>query len=455
MTLRTRFALSAAALVAIAIGVTGVLLHQATEEELYSEVDAFLEARVGQLDPRNLLGPPGRPPRGSDFEDRSGRGRQFGLDRFSLDDAATQLVTSTGLVIPLTSQVLPVTDEDLAVISSERSRIRTTSVEGVDYRVITAGLGGDRAVVMVGRDLTEVNGALGDLRRRTAVVGGVGAALAALIAWAIASRLSRPLHHLTQTAEHVARTQDLTSPIDVTSTDEVGRLASSFNTMLRALDTSRRQQQRLVMDASHELRTPLTSIRTNIDLLRRAESISADDQSEVLNDVSREIDALSTLVVELVELSTSSQRPEEPVADVDLGSIAVDAASVAERRHGREVEVDVSGDAIVLGHHMLLMRAVSNLIDNAIKFSSPDTRVLVTVNDRRVAVRDFGPGIAPADRALVFDRFYRSIETSEAPGSGLGLAIVADIVAAHNGMTFVEDPTEGPGAVVGFTVAGI
>ncbi len=115
-----------------------------------------------------------------------------------------------------------------------------------------------------------------------------------------------------------------------------------------------------------------------------------------------------------------------------------------------------SPETVIVGHQSLLTRAVSNLIDNAVKFSPEGSPVEISVSGGSVAVRDHGPGIAPSERELVFDRFFRSIETSVAPGSGLGLAIVSDIVAAHNGETFVEDPDDGGrGVVVGFGVRGV
>lgn len=255
-------------------------------------------------------------------------------------------------------------------------------------------------------------------------------------------------------AEHVARTQDLSATIEVRGDDEVGRLATSFNTMLGALQTSRQQQQRLVMDASHELRTPLTSLRTNIDLLRRAKSMSADGSEEVMQDVSRELDELSVLVAELVELSTSSRRPEEPIGLIDLELLASNVAERSERRLGRTVHVTTKNTLELHGHASLVERAVWNLVENVVKFSRPGSEVDLEVNGGRVQVRSRGPGIAEADRMLIFDRFYRAIETRSEPGSGLGLSIVADIVAAHNGRTFVEEPLDGPGAIVGFEISG-
>ncbi len=445
MSLRSRLTLAVALLVAAAIGVTGWVLVLSAEDELYDEVDAFLRDRVERLAPFDILGE--RDPRG--------RGRpEFGRDRFSEDDAVTQVITAQGVVLGLGPTLIPVSATDLDIAAGGAApRIRTVGIDGTDHRVITAPLGRREAAVMVARDLTEVEAALAGFTRRTVVVGVVGTAAAALVGWLLASGLANPLERLTGAAEHVARTQDLTATIEAGGDDEAGRLAASFNTMLEALDTSRRQQQRLVMDASHELRTPLTSLRTNIDLLHRAGTLDEATRAEVLADVRQELEELSTLVGELVELSTSSRRPDEPVSAVSLAGLADAVAERARRRFGREVEVVVAHESTVLGRPAMLERAIWNLVDNAVKFSPEESGVTIHVDGEQVTVRDRGPGIAAEDRPLVFDRFYRADATRTAPGSGLGLAIVADIVRAHGGDVVVRRPDdEGDGAVVGFTL---
>src|SRR5205085_1773005 len=121
--------------------------------------------------------------------------------------------------------------------------------------------------------------------------------------------------------------------------DEVARLGASFNTMLVALDTSREQQNRLVVDASHELRTPLTAVRTNVEFLRRAgATLDGDERAKLLAETSVELDELSNLVVELVELATA-ERNEEPVDRVDLVDVANDVAARYRRRTGRAITV--------------------------------------------------------------------------------------------------------------------
>lgn len=450
MNLQARFALGTAALVVLAIAVTGWLLVDDAEDELVSEVDTFL------LDRAELI---------RDFETvirsearGSFRRGPFGAGRFSEDDAIAQVVLPDGAVFALTDVELPVDVADVAEAKqTQEPVISNVDVDGVPHRILTTDLDGVDASIMIGRDISEVNAALDGLTRRALITGALGAIIAALAGWIVGGRLSRPVRDLTLAAEHVAVTQDLASPIGRTAgDDEVGRLSRSFDTMLTALDTSRRQQQRLVMDASHELRTPLTSIRTNIDLLRRARSLDEDERVQVLEAVGRELDELGTLVAELVELSTSSRRPDEAVDAVDLGGVAEDVAARARRRFERPIGLTANGAATIEGRRSLLDRAIWNLVDNAAKFSPEGSAIDMHVVGATVLVRDRGPGIDPDDRDHVFDRFYRSAGARSAPGSGLGLSIVSDIVDAHGGSCFVREPDDGGGGViVGFDVVGV
>jgi two-component system sensor histidine kinase MprB len=244
--------------------------------------------------------------------------------------------------------------------------------------------------------------------------------------------------------------QDLSHTIDVSQTDEIGRLAGSFNTMLRALDESKRQQQQLVMDASHELRTPLTSLRTNIEVLTRGDDLPVDDKRHLLDDVNSELEELTTLVGELVELATEPSSAEAERVDVRLDEVLERIADRARRRSGLEFVLDVE-PTIVVGSPALLERAAGNLVDNAIKWSPAGGRIEVTLCDGVTTVVDQGPGIPPEDQPHVFDRFYRSAAARSKPGSGLGLSIVRKIVESHGGRAFVQDGPDG-GTAAGFSL---
>jgi two-component system sensor histidine kinase MprB len=245
----------------------------------------------------------------------------------------------------------------------------------------------------------------------------------------------------------IAHTQDLEAPIPEIGGGEVGSLATSFSTMVDALAVSKRQQQQLVTDASHELRTPLTSLRTNAELLDRAAPLNAEQQQRAVHGIRLEVNELTDLVSELVELATDRADDAVPEA-VPLRPLADDIAKRAHRRTGRDIAVVVDGEpATVLVRPHMGERALANLVDNAVKYSPG--AITIVINGARVEVRDDGPGIRPADQPHVFDRFYRSAEARTEAGSGLGLAIVKQIIERHGGTVWATN-RDGRGAAVGF-----
>jgi two-component system sensor histidine kinase MprB len=277
------------------------------------------------------------------------------------------------------------------------------------------------------------------------VLGGIG--LATILGLVVARAALAPVRRLTAASEHVATTRDLTSRIeDRGGSDELARLASSFNTMLAALEDSSLAQRQLVSDASHELRTPLTSLRTNIEVLARDESMAPKEREALLRDVTEQLTEMTALIAELVELARGDRHPDEP-EDVRLDLVTADAIERAERnRPGVAIKRDLH-ETTVHGAARTIERAVSNLLDNAAKWSPPGREVEVCVKDGEVTVRDHGPGIAESDLPFVFDRFYRAPSARGKPGSGLGLAIVRQVAEAHGGSVAAERP-EGGGTLL-------
>jgi two-component system sensor histidine kinase MprB len=255
------------------------------------------------------------------------------------------------------------------------------------------------------------------------------------------------VRRLTETTEAVTETRDLSQRIESTSTgeDELGRLATSFNTMLAALEDSSRAQRQLVADASHELRTPLTSLKTNIEVLARGSELTPETREQLLHDLVEQIDEMTALIGELIELAREA-RPDavvEPARDVRLDLVAADAIERTRRnRPGIEFESDLD-ESIVYGAPSTIERAVANLLDNAAKWSPPGGQVEVAVQQGELSVRDHGPGISDEDLPYVFDRFYRSRTARGLPGSGLGLAIVKQVAEAQGGSVVAERPEDG------------
>ena len=187
-------------------------------------------------------------------------------------------------------------------------------------------------------------------------------------------------------------------------------------------------------DAGHELRTPLTSLRTNIELLAsdaRTGMLKADDRVEILNDVTAQLVEFTALIGDLVQLARedAAGRPE-PLDFRDVVNAALDRV----RRRGHGLVFDVELDPFyVIGESDSLERAVTNLLDNAVKWSPPGGTIRVQLEGDRLRVADQGPGIADADLPHVFDRFYRANTARNTPGTGLGLSIVAQSIRQHGG----------------------
>src|SRR5918996_247963 len=214
--------------------------------------------------------------------------------------------------------------------------------------------------------------------------------------------------------------------------------------MLAALGEAMASRRGLVADASHELRTPLTSIRTNIEVLERSEELEPEERERVVRDVRVQLEELSILVADLVELARGNERtdPPEPVRLDELVAEAVDRAG----RVAPGVRFQTALEPVTV--HAVpaqVERAVGNLLDNAAKWSPPGGTVEVEVRGGEVLVRDHGPGIDDSDLPHVFDRFYRAPAARGVPGSGLGLAIVRKVAEAHGGSVSAE-PAPGGGA---------
>ena len=215
--------------------------------------------------------------------------------------------------------------------------------------------------------------------------------------------------------------------------------------MLVALRLSREQQQQLVQDASHELRTPLTSLRANSELLER-ENLDTETKNLILRDIRAEVDELTALTGELSSLA-SDQRLIEQLQIVNLGEAVEEVVERARRRSGRIINLERKSPASIRVRPSQLDRAISNLIDNALKFCPTSQPVDVFVSNNRIEVCDHGPGISDADKPHIFDRFYRAVATRALPCSGLGLAIVKQFADDHDAVVNAVD-TPGGGATI-------
>ncbi len=299
-------------------------------------------------------------------------------------------------------------------------------------RILTQQVGPGFAMRLA-RSLDETDDTLARLRWILFAVGLVGVGVAVALGLAVARTALSPVRRLTEAAEHVTATRDLSRRIDAEGQDELSRLAASFNTMLEALERSLDAQRQLVADASHELRTPLTSLRTNVEVLARAGHLPVSERRVILADVVAQLDELAVLVADLVELARDGVVDREELHDVRLDELVEDALESARRRAPTAAYRSALEPTVVRGAPDRLQRAVANLLDNAATWSPPGQPIDVVVRDGELIVRDRGPGIASEDLDRVFDRFYRAPSARGLPGSGLGLAIVRQIAERHGG----------------------
>ena len=396
MSLRLRLTLLVAGAVALAVAAVSVATFFFARRELRSEIDEFLLTRAAIVDLVPEAGLREGIPRPFRL------GFDFPIAGLIGTDSVVQVVDLGGqLVLAFRgAPTLPVENVDLRVVAENQAPLlRDVMVEGQQHRMVTAAIP-SFGLLQIARSLAETNAILADLRNALLLIGGVGVALSALVGWLVAGRALVPVGELTGAAEHVAETRDLSSPIEVEGDDELARLARSFNTMLEALAASQRQQQQLVVDAGHELRTPITSLRTNLEVLARTEGMESSEREQLLHDVQVELDELTLLVGELVQLATDVAPTEAPVADLRLDELVTESVALARRRSGREIHIETE-PTTVEGRPSMLERAVRNLLDNADKWSPDGRSIDVAVLDRKVTVRDYGPG-SPTKIGLTF-----------------------------------------------------
>jgi two-component system sensor histidine kinase MprB len=437
VSLRVRIALLAAVMVGLAVAVLSAASFYMVRTSLYADLDDQLRDRAAVVVASGVADQP------ADLRDAALYG----------SDVRVELVDARGFGFLIrNSPAPPIGDPELAVAASQTSSSLRTERE-MRVLAVPAGEGSHLALVLA-EPLDTVRHTLARLGVVLALVGISGVVLAGVAGATVAGAGLRPVQRLTEATERVASTGDL-RPIPVTGDDELARLTHSFNIMLGAVAAAQEQQRRLVADAGHELRTPLTSLRTNVELMVAAAkesepgaaSLSETDRKEIFDDVRGQIEELSTLVGDLVELARSD-APETVHEQVEMVEVVERALQRVRRRAGdvrfesRLQPCTVSGDATALE------RAVLNLLDNAAKWSPPGglVRIWLRTQDSGaqdsgaqdsgwtvLEVLDEGPGIAEHDLPRVFDRFYRATEDRGRPGSGLGLAIVKQVAERHGG----------------------
>lgn len=314
------------------------------------------------------------------------------------------------------------------------------SVKGTELRVLTLGIG-PRGAVLVARPLTEVEHELSRLLLILALIGGGGIVLAAMLGTLVARTALAPIARFTRRTETLTGNLDLSRRLDVEGNDELARLAQSFNATLGALERSVEAQRHLIADASHELRTPIASLRANIQILGDADRLPANELEGLRADIVEELDDLTALVSDVVELARGA-GPDAAADEMRLDHVVETAVRRTERRGDQRFQLSLE-PTLIRGAADRVNRAVSNLLDNARRWSPPEGAVEVALKDGVLTVRDHGPGFEESDLPFVFDRFYRAQSARRLPGSGLGLAIVRQAAEASGGFAEAENAPEG------------
>ncbi|HLZ70451.1 MAG TPA: HAMP domain-containing sensor histidine kinase [Dehalococcoidia bacterium] len=493
MSIRLRLTLLYTAVLAVTLLVLGGVLYFWTARSLRSEIDRSLQARSGRLayvpsaGPRAADGalllrmpplPPsncgaGTPATGSDASRAARQALSFLDDRLGDPTILTQINDSQGNILYCSANL---NGEKLPPPKPSSRRFTTLTVKGVDLRVFVQPLNvasrpaaGDAApsattsyVIQFARPLTDVEKTLGHMRF-ILLLGSIAAlALAAGAGYLLARGALRPIDRLTMEAQRVGRKQDFKRRVAYRGPDdEVGRLASTFNTMLDGLDAAHEQQRRaldaqrrFVADASHELRTPLTTIRGNVELLSLDAPAASPDQQEALADIASETERMSRLVASLLALARADSGLHIQKRPVEVQPVLEEVLQKATWLNGH-VQLDLAGSvaAKVAGDRDHLLQLFFILVDNALKYTPAGGLVTIAPSFEhgtlRVAVSDTGVGIAEADQRRIFDRFYRADPSRHGEGTGLGLAIAAWIVHELDGTIGVESR---PGAGSTFTV---
>jgi two-component system sensor histidine kinase MprB len=434
--LRDRLAVLIGAAVASAVALTGTAAYVITGYNVYTQLDAEL-VDVAAVTSNWITG---------DLESMGG------LDTNALQAAnvSVMLVRSDNKTTSLPGEqvvLLPGVNE-LAIARKQQGYSARSGLasNGARFRIVAVPLSDGRSsyALVLGRPLAPTDGILSSLMLSLLVFGVLGVVVAVGLGWLIARSGIQPVVTLTEEVSRITETDDLT-PIAIRGVDEISDLTRAFNTLLATLESSRERQKRLIADAGHELRTPLTSMRTNVELLvadERQGMLPPGSRSDILRDIAAQLGEFTTLVGDLVLLSREDAVQPHP-EPIDLRDVINSALARAKRRGpGLSFDVELS-PLFLVGEPDSLERAITNLLDNAVKFSPPGGTVRVVLEGDRLRISDQGPGIAEEDLAKVFDRFYRSADARNTPGSGLGLSIVAQTIKAHGGWVKAGRSAEG------------
>jgi two-component system sensor histidine kinase MprB len=435
--LRTRLTTAAALSATLAILAVIAVAYVAVRHELRAQIDDQLRRQATEVEVQRDVGPVGPQTDVHSQVGDIGGFVQLINDRGDVQRAQGETVT------------LPVSFGDRRVAATGAGTVMHDGRAGrLHVRVLTQPLGAEypNLAVQIALPLTDVDHQLHVLSAAFVLLALGGLGLTVLLSWGAVRRVTRPVRTLTEAAEQIAATRDLTLRIAAENDDELGRLATAFNTMLDALERSLNAQRQLVTDASHELRTPLASLRTNVEVLNDLDRLTPEQRRDVLDGIVTQLEELTGLVADVVELARG-EAPRSDHEEVAFDELVLRAVERAQRHWPNVTFRTTTTPVVVRGVAGRLDRAVANMLDNAGKFSPADAEVVVLLTaGGTLSVADRGPGVPDEALPHVFDRFYRADEARALPGSGLGLAIAQQVVEGHGGSIELTN-RDGGGAV--------
>jgi two-component system sensor histidine kinase MprB len=450
VSLRRRIAGAAAlavAAVAVAVGVVGYASARSnllgeTKQELWDRARPYLQPHdhgFGNQGPgRSQFGGPGQ----QGPAPRQPFGGAPGYFQVVQPDGTVSVPFGETANLPTSPRV------DEIARKASGSFFTSAKVNGVHLEILTVGDPYDHHAIQVALPLTGVDSVLNGLLVPYGLLIGGGILLAGLLGLAISRSALRPIERFVARTERVTSSLEKPARLEEADAVELRRLAASFNQTLDALERSIDAQRQLVADASHELRTPIAALRSNIQIFLDADRLGPHERDGLQASILAELDELTQIVSDVVELARGAgPGPASRVEPLELDVLVRDAVERNQRR-APQLHFDVQLEpTVVVGDLDRVSRAITNIVDNARKWSPPEGVIEVTLRDGALSVRDHGPGFSERDLPHVFDRFYRAEDARRMPGSGLGLAIVKQAAEAYGGSVHAANSPEG-GAIV-------
>ena len=468
MSIRLRFTLVYTLILAITLVLFGAALYAIQARDTYNSLQQDLRLGANKLaeaalktDSRPAPPDTSPPPPPIPFDEFSS---EQAFQQFPERDLGRILDPKGNLISsPFGRQedALPLSAEGLQTLQNQNEWWQASTVSDEQMLIYSRPVivnGKVVYIVQVARALTERNRTLQSLATTLIVAGFLMVLFAFGIGWFLAGITLRPIQRITQTAKAIGEERDFTRRVDYTGPqDEVGQLASTFNSMLSRLqeafqkvEHSLQMQRDFVADVSHELRTPLTTLRGNLDLLRRIPPAPPEEQADILNDMVDESDRLIRLVNDLLLLARADAGRSLARAPVDIAPLLEEACRQAHLLDPeRQIIEEFPPQLTIAGDRDAVKQVLLIVLDNSLKHSTGEIKLTAARSGGwcEVRIQDFGEGIAPEKLERVFDRFYRGEDAATLPGFGLGLPIARALTTGQGAEIRLESQV-GEGSTV-------